>query len=278
MVSLPLDIIPQILEHLPVADLESCSLVDTSFRTFSQEIIFSQHLVLCSKTWRAKCLFLLGVEGRRLFMRVKNLTLRMEGMPGVTFSSVDLDPDLLDFIEKIGCQLDNFSLSGKEHTSCISWSLLFPSGFHNILCYKVLPYIHFLRLEDFESVPWVTILNYCRHLQSIVIDAPCSAITSEETAALRIKRPSISSLTVGRNLKNTDFSLTMSLGLLLNHPDCKITFLDLSESYYWKIASQLNVLSTLKSLRANLEHLSLGLDMYDLMGQSLFFISVVFPL
>ncbi|KAH8797781.1 hypothetical protein DL96DRAFT_897474 [Flagelloscypha sp. PMI_526] len=215
MVSLPLDIVPHILSSLDVSDLESCSLVTHAFNTISQEILFSYHLVLCSKTWRAKSSFLLGERGRHLCERVKNLTVRLDGIPGL-YGNVALDYPrsnliLLALLGKVAPQLDTLSLNGIVRSSCISWKRLIPYGVNDFLCDQVLPYIRRLDIENFVSVPLLGILSHCRCLDTLDIGARYGGFAKEEDAPFKLWLPKVSNLTVA-GFKEQDFGSETSLG------------------------------------------------------------------
>ncbi|KAH8834463.1 hypothetical protein DL96DRAFT_1580651 [Flagelloscypha sp. PMI_526] len=269
--SLPLDIVPHILGSLDVSDLESCSLVTHAFHTISREIFFAQHLVLCGSTYEAKCSFLLGEKGASFFPRVKKLTLLLADIPGVTRSANPLHPYLSLFIRKVGPQLDQLSLDGVvKRNSWLTWMEPSASNYHDLLCTAVLPHIRSLKILNFNYLPLFTILSHCRQLQNFVITSPQYTSNpqqeEEAAAALKMKFPAILNLYITSFTKHS-FELRTALAQYIDRPDATVTFLELS-GYYPLLSSakfplHLDYLPPMESLRSTLQHVSLGLDMYD---------------
>ncbi|KAH8834464.1 hypothetical protein DL96DRAFT_1580654 [Flagelloscypha sp. PMI_526] len=262
MVTLPLDIVPQILGVLPMSDLETCGLVTAAFHAISQEIIFTYHLVLCWKTWRAKSYFFLGESGSHLCARVKNLKLRLEGMPGpynhLSPRESDSDHKLFALVEKLGPQLDKLSLHGLVGQVCVNWGSSVPWKFHDFLCTKVFPHITSLEVDDFTSIPLLSIVSHCVRLQHLQVGARDGRIAIDEVAPNPIKLPPITNFAI-KGFSEADFVSETSLGRYLAASNSKMAYLELSGCAY---ALSLNFLPPMVSLRSTLQHLNLGTDVY----------------
>ncbi|KAH8834462.1 hypothetical protein DL96DRAFT_494895 [Flagelloscypha sp. PMI_526] len=266
-VSLPLDIVPNILTWLDASDLESCSLVTHSFHTVSREILFSFHLVLCGDTYEAKCSFLLDKKGAHLCRRVKNLTIQLADIPGLGKFNHAMHPDLIDFVRKVGPQLDGLSLDGRvDHQSWLAWKDRTTRKYQELFYTAVLPHIRSLEIRNFSSLPLLTILSHCQHLQRVIVCAQYSAMNGQEEAALKKGLPGVSYLSI-TGFRKSDFELVTSLGQYINDPKSKVTFLNITgyslRYSRLKLSLQFDFLPPMDSLRSNLQHLSLGLEIYD---------------
>ncbi|KAH8818899.1 hypothetical protein DL96DRAFT_1750288 [Flagelloscypha sp. PMI_526] len=224
-------------------------------------------LVLCAKTWRAKCSFLLGQTGARFCPRVKNLTLRLAGIPGTDSSDIPLDPNFSAFIQKVGPQLERLSLDGMiDRHSWLAWKD------DDLLQTDVLPYIRSLAIRNFNSLPLLNVLSHCRRVQNLVVSAQFGSISPQEAAALKMEFLRVSKLSIAA-FTTGNFELATHLGQYINHSNCKVSCLEIrghSRQYFrTNFPLHLGFLPPMESLKSSVQHLSFGLDIYDSIGESI---------
>ncbi|KAH8834472.1 hypothetical protein DL96DRAFT_1580673 [Flagelloscypha sp. PMI_526] len=260
MVSLPLDLLPHLLAPLHTADLESCSLVTRDFYQVARQLQFSK-LVLCSKTWRAKCRFLLDKPGSHLLKHVKNLTLRNLDMP-VFINGAGVPSLLISLLRKLkGHCTKSFCVESlsQEHP----WSDLHSTFRETVMVY-LLPHVSSLHLLGVTRIPLLTIIRQCPLVMSIELSAQADHTTTDVDTREQ-ESPCVSdvtSLSMGV-FGESDFSTKKTLGKYILLAGAKITSLELRQHYSNDhFFYSLSFLNRFKALAQQLLHLSLGPQLY----------------
>ncbi|KAH8834607.1 hypothetical protein DL96DRAFT_1581070 [Flagelloscypha sp. PMI_526] len=253
--SLPLDLLPNILGSLDAADLEACTLVAFSFRRIARQFLFT-HLVLCARTWEAKCSFLreeLGSEFRR---KVTKITLKIEELP--VLAKVHKVPrPLLLLLQEVGSQLDMFCIEAERE---ISWDILHPSIREVVV--NFLPYIRSLELFGINQIPLLTVLVHFPHLQRLSLQADLAIIgkmdqNDHEENALELSLPGVTSISVNVFAEEDFEKPNSSLAHILTGPNIRSVMLVRSCDDDFLISWD-----AVELFAHQLHHLSLGAQFY----------------
>ncbi|KAH8834471.1 hypothetical protein DL96DRAFT_1580672 [Flagelloscypha sp. PMI_526] len=262
MTSLPLDLLPHLLSSLDARDLEICSFVTWDFHHIARQLLFSQ-LTLCSKTWRAKCDFLLKDPESQLLKHTKSLTFLTQDMPIFTQNN-EVPSLLISLLQKFqGHRIKRFCIDSlsQEH----AWSDLH-TAFQNAITASVLPSILSLQLLGVTRIPLLTVLGQCPSAANISFSAESDYVgTYVDTRKTELSRDSnVTSLSVGI-FGESDFSTTRTLAQYILLGGSKIISLELDQycapSHFPK---SFPFLEPFEALTQRLLHLSLGPQIYTI--------------
>ncbi|KAH8834636.1 hypothetical protein DL96DRAFT_1676695 [Flagelloscypha sp. PMI_526] len=128
----------QVGRYLDGRDLEKCRRVTVAFRHIACPLLFS-HVILWSSTWEAKCSFLLGATSEGLLSHIKKVTIRIDGIPGLT-KNEDFQPLIQSFLRTVGPQLDAFCIHPEID---LHWK--------RDICDMILPHIHTFELLKIDE-------------------------------------------------------------------------------------------------------------------------------
>ncbi|KAH8834626.1 hypothetical protein DL96DRAFT_1581130 [Flagelloscypha sp. PMI_526] len=259
--SLPLDLLPLILGYLDRQDLEKCCRVTVAFRHIARPLLFS-HVILWSSTWKAKCSFLLGETSERRLSHIKKVTIRIDGIPGLTKEG-KFQPLIQSFLRTVGPQLDAFCIHADSDRH---WKKLHPS-FRNDICDTILPHIHTFELVKIVQIRLLTVLSHCPKLQVLrlgstdyVIGKSEDEIKKEDLVELGL--PRMTSLVMD-DFGREDLRGSTSLARYLVFRGNEIRNLTLSRYCEEDFALALDFLIPFDELRNSLLHIFFGTHLYE---------------
>ncbi|KAH8834630.1 hypothetical protein DL96DRAFT_1581142 [Flagelloscypha sp. PMI_526] len=259
--SLPLDLLPPILEFLDVWDLEQCCLVAVAFHQIARPLCFS-HVILCSTTWKSKCTFLLRERGEDLRSHIKKVTMRIEGIPGLSQND-EFEPLIQSLLKTVGPQLNAFCI---QTNTDYYWRELLPS-FRELIHTGTMSRVRSLELLGITQIRLLTALSRMSHIKSLrlgstdyVIGKPEEDITKENLEILSL--PCLTSLAMD-TFGEEDFGQTTSLARYLAVHGEYIQYLRFGRFCDEDFPLTLSFLSPFVGLRNSVVHLSFGTHLYE---------------
>ncbi|KAH8834667.1 hypothetical protein DL96DRAFT_1581240 [Flagelloscypha sp. PMI_526] len=259
--SLPLDLLPNIMGSLDITDLESCSLVAASFRKIARPLLFA-HVTLCNGTWKPKCTFLLSDPGVVYHRHVKKLSLQIDGMP-----SLDMDEEiplsLTSVLEMLAPYLEAFCL---HSTVDFGWEKL-NSSFLDVIIRVIMPRIRSLELLRIMQIPVLTTLKNCPHLQHLHLSATDYIIGKPENY-VEIKDlydwnlPKATSIEIDV-FGEEDFGDVSSLQPYIRYAGAKIRAFKLGKSCNRHFPLSWDFLRPFEEMRNSIHHLSFGSHLFS---------------
>ncbi|KAH8798759.1 hypothetical protein DL96DRAFT_1824513 [Flagelloscypha sp. PMI_526] len=261
MIPLPIDLLPNFLCFLDTTDLEQCCIVTRSFRHVARPLLFT-HLVLSSRTWKAKCRILVHTADSHLLQHTTGLTLEVLGMP-VFLEDSEHVPLLVSILQMFqGHRLHSFCIDSRREER--QWDELNPN-FQDAISVSIFPFASSIQLLGLSFIPLLRVLVQCTLLQDIRLGAKSSSIDSsddlswEEISVL----PGVKSLsfwsfdTSGLDEGTSVVRYIQSEAKRIE----RLEFLDhFSENYFPLSILSLEHFST---LRYHLLHLSFGLHLHQ---------------
>ncbi|KAH8798761.1 hypothetical protein DL96DRAFT_1638672 [Flagelloscypha sp. PMI_526] len=263
MTGLPLDLLPNFLCSLDTSALEQCSLVSWSFHRVARQLLFS-HLVLCGKTWKAKCMVLLDAADDHLVKLTKSLTLDAVDMP-VFFQEDEVPPLLIAVLQRFrGHRFETFRMTCLPAE--MKWSFLNPH-FVDLITGSILPCTSSLQLFGFTCIPLLKVIGRCPGLLDIALGAHSDTIGDQIDQSEAIHLPSgARSISFGV-FGTSDFDANNSLAKYMGQTDMKIRSLSFAEyCSNNQFPTSLSFLEPFGSLTHHLLHLSFGSQLYDVIA------------
>ncbi|KAH8834533.1 hypothetical protein DL96DRAFT_1580872 [Flagelloscypha sp. PMI_526] len=244
MASLPLDLLPQLLHSLDAPDLDICCLVTRDFYRVARQVFFT-HLVLTSRTWRAKCRLLLSDRGSQFVANIRNLTIQLLQMP-LFLADEELPSNLVSLLERWSgpaCSIYSFCLEAVPEYS----------------------YTRSLHVLGLFSIPLHTVLGYCTILLSLHLSAKVEEIPRDlldgDTTPTSFSTE-IRSLLFG-SFGQSDFSQRRTLAPFLQMNGTRIHSLELGYYCHPHFPVTLNFLASYHSITNWLVHLSFGSFLFN---------------
>ncbi|KAH8834606.1 hypothetical protein DL96DRAFT_1581067 [Flagelloscypha sp. PMI_526] len=260
--SLPLDLLPNILRSLDNSDLKICILVSNSFRHIALPL-FLAHVTLCSQTWKKKCAFLLGEAGITLRSNIRKITVKIDEIPILSRDSEF--PSLLRLVlREIGPRLDALCIRSKDERS---WNELHPAFLKVVVA--SMPQIRSLELPGICNIPLLTALSPFPLLQRLYLKSEHFIITIRDYNFDIDALPSLPKVTFLSvdSFVQEDFSRYNSLGRYILAAGSEIQSIDLVQ--FCDDEFPLNW-DFLEPYTGSLLHLSLGTHLYETVVKRLF--------
>ncbi|KAH8834604.1 hypothetical protein DL96DRAFT_1676677 [Flagelloscypha sp. PMI_526] len=256
MTSLPVDLLPNFLCSLDAPDLEMCCLVTGSFYRVARPLLFT-HLVLSSRTWKAKCRLLLHNPESHLLKHTRSLTLEVVGIP-VFDEDTEHHSILVSLLQRFqGHYLDAFCMDSRLDER--RWSNL-NKRFQDAISVSILPFTSSIQFLGLTFIPLLTVLAQCSLLQDIRLGAASKDIGDENDIQQEVLSllpgPSALSFDV---FGTSDFEENVSLTKYMLLKGDKIQYLEFGE--YCSESSfpiSLSFLEPFTNLKGRLLHLSFG--------------------
>ncbi|KAH8796856.1 hypothetical protein DL96DRAFT_1566071 [Flagelloscypha sp. PMI_526] len=264
MSSISLDVLTHIFRALNTSTAETCCLVNSTFYQLAQVRLFNS-LVLDAETWRAKCRFLLSEKGQEYGRRIRSLTLKLHRMP-VFLPQKSVSADLLSTLAMIGSGVRMLSIDGYSDFRATVWNDI-SSTIIDALLATVFPHIHSIELNKIVTVPILTLASSGPNLECIYLRARYGGVTSSSdsipTADVAFSRAVSFSL---GGFTDDDFDSDTDLSKYLELYGESITCFGLFGHYMRDFPLNLGILAQLDTLKASLQHLSLGPELYQALG------------